>query len=165
MNHVHHPRGLWYHELRVSWSRTSISDCSWTFTRQRKKASSLFKKLLFFLSYCSYINSIYLRTTNKLICSPYYKFILIISNHVCPPAKKFHKHKLNLVFVFYLKCRYAWKKKWPMNQLVLYLEGPWNWEECFSTDRWLISEFLIIQERWDGRSGKAGLWFQRFMNL
>lgn len=45
------------------------------------------------------------------------------------------------MFVLYLNGRYVWKKKWPVEQLVLHLERPWNHEECFSTDRWLIDHW------------------------
>lgn len=72
LNHEPYPREKWCHEVRISWGRTSM----WTFTWQRKKLLAWLSHCsFFFFFYCSYINLIYPRVTNKLICSPCYKFI------------------------------------------------------------------------------------------
>ena len=87
-------------------------------------------------STCTILTVSYPRVTNKLICSPHYKFISPKSYIIMfTSCKKYLKHKLKLVFLLYLNGRQK-KKKW-LRLAGFNLEGPWS-RECFSTDRWLI---------------------------
>ena len=114
-------------------------------------------------STCTILTVSYPRVTNKLICSPHYKFISPKSYIIMFTSwKKYLKHKLKLVFLLYLNGRQK-KKKW-LRLAGFNLEGPWI-RECFSTSRWLIIIELLIQETWDGRSEQTGLWFHKFMSF